>query len=173
MWFCSIWPCVSVSFSLLFSFSLFSESNTWTNLLTLRFSGLCCRNFTNLQCTLINQPEKIWLGPESNQDSFSAKFSKFENITSDWLNYHGNGAVSYPKMFSTLSQTNSIIYAIFNPFPHNDTFWCPWKTTLLKTLWEKKKLLVTSSESKESTCPPVLPRKNLIRASGLSFFVQL
>ena len=22
-----------------------------------------------------------------------------------------------------------------NPFPHNDTFRCPWKTSLLKTLW--------------------------------------
>ena len=27
----------------------------------------------------------------------------------------------------------------FNPFPHNDTFWCPWETSLLKTLWEKEK----------------------------------
>ena len=25
----------------------------------------------------------------------------------------------------------------FNPFPHNDIFWRPWKTSLLKTLWEK------------------------------------
>ena len=23
---------------------------------------------------------------------------------------------------------------IVNPFPHNDTFWCPWETSLLKTL---------------------------------------
>ena len=22
----------------------------------------------------------------------------------------------------------------FNPFPHNDTFWHPWETSLLKTL---------------------------------------
>ena len=34
-----------------------------------------------------------------------------------------------------------------NPFPHNDTFWCPWETSLLKTLWEKEKLLVTSNNS--------------------------
>ena len=26
-----------------------------------------------------------------------------------------------------------------NPFPHNDTFWRPWETSLLKTLWEKEK----------------------------------
>ena len=31
-----------------------------------------------------------------------------------------------------------------NPFPHKDTFWSPWETSLLKTLWEKEKLLVTS-----------------------------
>ena len=35
----------------------------------------------------------------------------------------------------------------FNPFPHNDTFWRPWESSLLKTLWEKEKLLVTSNFS--------------------------
>ena len=35
----------------------------------------------------------------------------------------------------------------FNTFPHNDTFWHPWETRLLKTLWEKEKLLVTSNFS--------------------------
>ena len=34
-----------------------------------------------------------------------------------------------------------------NPFPYNDTFWCPWETSLLKTLWEKEKLLITSNFS--------------------------
>ena len=34
-----------------------------------------------------------------------------------------------------------------NPFPHSDTFWRPWETSLLKTLWEKEKLLVTSNFS--------------------------
>ena len=39
----------------------------------------------------------------------------------------------------------STVFQFFNPFPHNDTFWHPWETSLLKTLWEKEKLLVTSS----------------------------
>ena len=34
-----------------------------------------------------------------------------------------------------------------NPFPHYDTFWRPWETSLLKTLWEKEKLLITSNFS--------------------------
>ena len=34
-----------------------------------------------------------------------------------------------------------------NPFQHNDTFWRPWETSLLKTLWEKEKLLITSNFS--------------------------
>ena len=34
-----------------------------------------------------------------------------------------------------------------NTFPHNDTFWWPLETSLLKTLWEKEKLLVTSNFS--------------------------
>ena len=40
-----------------------------------------------------------------------------------------------------------IDYMVFNPFPHNDTFWHPWETSLLKTQWEKEKLLVTSNFS--------------------------
>ena len=39
-----------------------------------------------------------------------------------------------------------IVYAL-NPFLHNDTFWHPWETSLLKALWEKEKLLVTSNFS--------------------------
>ena len=39
------------------------------------------------------------------------------------------------------------ISCLINPFPHNDTFWRPWETSLLKTLWEKEKLLVTSNFS--------------------------
>ena len=45
----------------------------------------------------------------------------------------------------------SFFYATFpfvlNPFPHDDTFWCPWETSLLKTLWEKEKLLIMSNFS--------------------------
>ena len=42
-----------------------------------------------------------------------------------------------------------------NPFPHNDTFWRPWETSLLKTLREKEKLLVTSNFSFfHSVCCP-------------------
>ena len=36
---------------------------------------------------------------------------------------------------------------LINPFPHNDTFCRPWETSLLKTLWEKEKFLVTSNFS--------------------------
>ena len=36
---------------------------------------------------------------------------------------------------------------LFNPFPYNDTYWRHWEKSLLKTLWEKEKLLVTSSFS--------------------------
>ena len=34
-----------------------------------------------------------------------------------------------------------------NPFPRNDTFWCPWERSLLKTLGEKEKLLAMSNFS--------------------------
>ena len=42
---------------------------------------------------------------------------------------------------------NAKILSSLNPFPHNDTFWRPWETSLLKTPWEKEKLLVTSNVS--------------------------
>ena len=35
-----------------------------------------------------------------------------------------------------------IDFKVFNPFPHNDTFWQVWERSLSKTLWEKEKLLV-------------------------------
>ena len=38
-------------------------------------------------------------------------------------------------------------WKFFNPLPHNNTFWRLWETSLLKTLWEKEKLLVTSNFS--------------------------
>ena len=41
------------------------------------------------------------------------------------------------------------------PFPHNDSFWRPWETSLLKILWEKEKLLVTSNFSISQCFLPV------------------
>ena len=38
-------------------------------------------------------------------------------------------------------------FLAFTWFAHNDTFWCPWETSLSKTLWEKEKLLVMSNFS--------------------------
>ena len=35
----------------------------------------------------------------------------------------------------------------FNPFPHIDAFWHLWSRRLLKTMWQKKKLLKTSNFS--------------------------
>ena len=55
-------------------------------------------------------------------------------------------------IFRVLHEFNSDLFLetqvkYFNPFPHNDTFWRPWETSLLKTLWEKEKLLVMSNFS--------------------------
>ena len=40
-----------------------------------------------------------------------------------------------------------IVWERVNPFPHNDAVWRLWETSLLKTLWENEKLLVTSNSS--------------------------
>ena len=42
---------------------------------------------------------------------------------------------------------NILWSTIVNPFPHNNTFWHPWETSLLKTLLEKEKLLIMSNFS--------------------------
>ena len=49
---------------------------------------------------------------------------------------------------------NNVEYGI-NPLSHNDTFRRPWETSLLKTLWEKEKLLVTSDFSFSQSFLPV------------------
>ena len=36
-------------------------------------------------------------------------------------------------------------HQMVNPFPLNETFWRPWETSLLKTLWENEKWLITSN----------------------------
>ena len=60
---------------------------------------------------------------------------------SDWVeSIVGKGEIGSKSNFS-------FSHKDFNPFPHNDTFWRPWETSLLKTLWEKEKLLVTSNFS--------------------------
>ena len=71
------------------------------------------------------------------------EFSKFEiNTISDWLNQ-----MDYP---ITLCVTFKIYYKtrhVVQPFPNNSLFLHVCSTNLLKTLWEKEKLLVTSNFS--------------------------
>ena len=55
------------------------------------------------------------------------------------------GEIACYKQFLLFSVFSTAIY--INPFPHNDTFRRPWETSLLKTLWEKEKLLVMSNSS--------------------------
>ena len=62
----------------------------------------------------------------------------------------------------------------FNPFPHNDTYWRPWETNLLKTLWEKEKLLITSnfsfSHSVFYLLDNFLPFSSNLKFSSANFF---
>ena len=43
---------------------------------------------------------------------------------------------------SNIFRSLNFFLRVINPFPHNDAFWQVWETSLLKTLWEKEKLLV-------------------------------
>ena len=52
-----------------------------------------------------------------------------------------------------LDKSKILLFGRVNPFPHN-TFCRPWETSLLKTLWEKEKLLVTSNFSFSQCFPP-------------------
>ena len=74
-------------------------------------------------------------------------FDRVENIV-------GKGEIActsnfsfFPKRFQKASfqdpSKGVIVLELVNPFPHNDTFWRPWETSLWKH-WEKEKLLVRS-----------------------------
>ena len=52
-----------------------------------------------------------------------------------------------PKTCTADKKKQGLFWERVNPFPHNDTFRRPWETSLLKTLWEKEKLLVMSNFS--------------------------
>ena len=101
----------------------------------------CCKGLISLAChTMFNDPEK----------SFENTFGKGRKCWSPAFS-------PFPEMFSTFSKEKSNHFShiqivimqmvLINSFPYNDTFWRPWETSLLKTLWEKEKLLVKSNFS--------------------------
>ena len=53
----------------------------------------------------------------------------------------------FSQMFTKVSFPVQLKLGFVNPFPHSDTFWCPRETSVLKTQWEKEKLLITSNFS--------------------------
>ena len=69
-------------------------------------------------------------------------FNRLENTVEKAENAGYQHFLLFPQGFPKLP-----FLGVVNPFPHNDTFWRPWETSLLKTLWEKEKLLVTSNFS--------------------------
>ena len=54
---------------------------------------------------------------------------------------------STPTMFYTFSKIIASLYVTLNPFPNKPLFLRVCSTSLLKTLWEKEKMLVTSNFS--------------------------
>ena len=95
-------------------------------LLTMSYFFFSCCVFSNLRLLSVYS---LWVW-EVNNLLFGKGLSttKKENFPSGWIQ-------------------NGFILNLFNPFPHNDTFWSPLEASLLKTLWEKEKLLVTSNFS--------------------------
>ena len=90
-----------------------------------------------------------------NSDRYVNAFTKYINFTqspnylknlSKWLSKSEKSPQLWQK-YTTAETKNKKPQVHINPFPHNDTFWGPWETSLLKTLWEKEKLLVTSNFS--------------------------
>ena len=61
--------------------------------------------------------------------------------------HHGPLVQHYFSYITVASAPIHAFLVFFKPFPHNGTFWCLWETSLLKTLWEKEKLLVMSNFS--------------------------
>ena len=91
----------------------------------------------------------VWLRVYSTKQQIS-DWSKRQNFR--WyangfrkLQESKNRCTGHCRLHYNLSYIKSSVKHNINPFQHNDTFICPWKTSLLKTLWEKEKLLVRST----------------------------
>ena len=82
---------------------------------------------------------KSWVGSPAMTDQSNSQ----SNLGKLRVSAHFPSSTGIPSR-STMAE---IFLFLFNPFPHSDTFWHPWETSLLKTLWKKEKLLVTSNFS--------------------------
>ena len=107
----------------------------------------------------------VWFVVSKNYVHFS-----FQNL---WMNYR--------VLFSSLPNNKVIDWSKFqafcrqeiNPFPNNDTFWRPWETSLLKTMWEKEKLLIRSNFSFSHSVSTIVPfSSNLKLSSSNSFSLE-
>ena len=85
--------------------------------------------------TIVGKGKK-WLYP------YSTFFFFFPTMFFTFPPKNFNSSVTFITLFANTSNLDQ-----FNPFPHNNTFRSPWETSLLKTRWEKEKLLVTSNFS--------------------------
>ena len=87
----------------------------------------------------------VLYGPFPNKPWFSCvQYKSFKKTVGKGENACSKQFLLFPQCFLPIWRT----YCHFlNPSPHNDTFWRPWETSLLKTQWEKEKLLVTSNFS--------------------------
>ena len=72
----------------------------------------------------------------------------FSNEFSDWtIAKPPNGAITCLLHLLQLTGLTTVNYVYLNPFPNKPWFLRVCSTSLLKTLWEKEKLLVTSNFS--------------------------
>ena len=71
----------------------------------------------------------------------------FEEYFAQHWAFYPDGYPFYNFAGTSSALRSGLVLWGFNPFPHNYTFWRPWETSLLKTLWEKEKLFVTSNFS--------------------------
>ena len=102
---------------------------------------MSCLGFTSTRLGLWNvlPKDSQWIQWRSNPGPLDYE----SNISPSHLLVNILAFSSLPTMYSALSKTEITI----NQFPHNDTFWHHWETNLLKTLWEKEKLLIISNFS--------------------------
>ena len=77
----------------------------------------------------------------SNVENFVAKIQSV-NYSLFCSVYFGHGSQSYYMMMKFV-----VFLFLFNPFPNKPWFLCVCSKSLLKTLWEKEKLLVMSTFS--------------------------
>ena len=109
------------------------------NILTMSQNFRCFQTERVLQTTTLNLMKMV----QSSPNGWKTQWEKEKLLITSNISF----SQCFEKACTADTWKPGLTWERVNPFPHNDTFWRPRETSLLKTLLEKEKLLITSNFS--------------------------